>query len=252
MKTLFRTAVLTLALAAPLAAQDKPFNWRKAVPAGKTLEIRGVIGDIVATAATGNEVEVVATKRARRSDPSSVEIKVVEHEDGVTICAIYDDSNDCEPGHSRSSNRENDTHVDFEVRVPRGVRFKANTVMGDIRVSGLDARVSAGSVSGDVRIATSDIANASTVSGSVEVSMGRTDWEGTLSFSTVSGDIDVQFGADLNAEVSYNTVSGNLDSEWPIAMSRGGARSLRGTVGKGGRKLTLTTVSGDVDLRRAN
>ena len=82
--------------------------------------------------------------------------------------------------------------------------------------------------------------------------MGRTDWEGTLSFSTVSGDIDVQFGADLNAEVSYTTVSGNLDSEWPIAMSRGGARSLRGTVGNGGRKLTLTTVSGDVDLRRAN
>lgn len=251
MNTLFRTVILTVALAAPLSAQDNPFNYRKTIPAGQTLQIRGVIGDIVATAAAGAEVQVVATKRARRSDESSVEIKVVEYNGGVVICAIYDGSDDCDPDHSRSNNRDNDTRVDFEVRVPRGVRFKANTVMGDVRITGLDSRVSAGSVTGDVRIATSDIANASTVSGSIEVTMGRTDWEGTLSFSTVSGDIDVAFGADLNADVSYSSVSGSLDSEWPVSMSSGGARHLRGRVGSGGRKLSLSTVSGDVDLRRA-
>ena len=85
-------ALLLAALtASPAMAQDDTFSWRKVIPAGKAIEIKGVIGDITATPASGNEVEVVARKSARRSDPSSVEIKVVEHADGVTICAVYDD-----------------------------------------------------------------------------------------------------------------------------------------------------------------
>src|SRR3989442_11593880 len=39
--------------------------------------------------AAGSQAEVSAAKHARRSDPASVEIKVVESEDGVTICAVY-------------------------------------------------------------------------------------------------------------------------------------------------------------------
>jgi hypothetical protein len=31
----------------------------------------------------------VATKHGRRSDPAEVEIEVVEHAGGVTICAVY-------------------------------------------------------------------------------------------------------------------------------------------------------------------
>jgi hypothetical protein len=252
MKTLRRTMALFAVLTTPAFAQDNAFNWRKQVAAGKTVEVRGVIGDIVATAANGSEVQIVARKSARRSDPASVRIEVVEHADGVTVCAIYEPGDDCHPHDHGQSSRDNDTRVDFEVRVPRGVKLKARSVTGDIRATGLDARVNASSVSGDVRVSTSDIASASTVSGSVEVQMGRTDWTGTLAFSSVSGDIDVAFGSDLNAEISYNTVSGSIDSDWPISMSRGGSRNLRGTVGSGGRRLTLSTVSGDVDLRRSN
>ena len=34
---------------------------------------------------SGNEIEVTATARARRSDPSEVRVEVVEHAEGVTI-----------------------------------------------------------------------------------------------------------------------------------------------------------------------
>jgi len=50
--------------------------------------IKGVSGDIRAVASSG-DVEVTAAKHARRSDPDDVKIEVVEHEDGVTICAVY-------------------------------------------------------------------------------------------------------------------------------------------------------------------
>ena len=57
-------------LGGPVAAED--FQWHGRVAAGKTVEIKGVNGAIDATAADGDEVEVTATKRGRRSDPGSV------------------------------------------------------------------------------------------------------------------------------------------------------------------------------------
>jgi hypothetical protein len=45
------------------------FSWHKAMAAGKTLEIKGVNGEIRATLASGNEASVTATKTSRRSDP---------------------------------------------------------------------------------------------------------------------------------------------------------------------------------------
>jgi DUF4097 and DUF4098 domain-containing protein YvlB len=81
--------------------------------------------------------------------------------------------------------------------------------------------------------------------------MGRSDWSGKLGFSTVSGDIDVEFGGDLNADVEMSTVSGDLDSDWPLSVSTSGRRNIRGRIGSGGRELVFSTVSGSVEVRRA-
>src|SRR2546430_4742951 len=89
-----------LPFARPAAAQGE-FHWKGPVAAGKTIEIKGVNGDIDAVAGSG-EVEVTAVKHAHRSDPDEVKIQVVQHEDGVTICAVYpsdgDRENTCETG----------------------------------------------------------------------------------------------------------------------------------------------------------
>src|SRR5215813_12617540 len=71
------------------SARGSDFNWHKALAAGKTIEIVGVNGSIDASGTSAGEVEVSATKRGRKSDPESVRIDVVEHADGVTICAVY-------------------------------------------------------------------------------------------------------------------------------------------------------------------
>jgi len=51
--------------------------------------VKGVNGDVRAVLATGGEAVVNARKHSRRSDPDEVEIKVVESDDGITICAVY-------------------------------------------------------------------------------------------------------------------------------------------------------------------
>src|SRR5437762_13804346 len=81
-------SVLLAAGVRPVAAQGE-FHWSGRLASGKRLEIKGVNGDIHAAGVTTGDVDVTARKHARRSDPESVEIKVVTTNDAVTICAVY-------------------------------------------------------------------------------------------------------------------------------------------------------------------
>src|SRR5262249_34424311 len=113
------------------------FRWQGQIAAGKTLEIKGVNGNVRAEAGSNGQAEVTAIKRGRRSDPKSVEIRVIEHGSGVTICAVYPGDtghpNECRPGEGgRMNTKNNDVSVDFSVHVPSGVRFIGRTVNGQI------------------------------------------------------------------------------------------------------------------------
>jgi hypothetical protein len=243
-------------VATPAIAQDT-WTWRKAIPSGRMIEIKGINGDISATAASGNEVEVVATKSAKRSDPDDVKIEVVEHGDGVTICAVYPaprnkPDNECRPGNQgRMSSQNNDTDVDWEVRVPRGLEFAGRTVNGTVRGSGLTAAATAHTVNGSVRLATTGIARAGTVNGSINVSMGQANWSEALEFATVNGSIVLALPAALDADVEASTVNGSFHSDWPLTVQgRFGPKRVNGKIGNGGRELELSTVNGNIELRK--
>jgi DUF4097 and DUF4098 domain-containing protein YvlB len=261
----FLSALFVWAVPSELVAQDDRFEWNGTVAAGDVIEVKGISGDIRAVRASGNRVEVVATKRGRSRNFDQVEIEVVEGSDGVTICAMYPQresrrrsssgSYECEPGGWHNVKIDDvDVDVDFEVRVPAGVEFTGRTISGDVEVDGLDAFVMARTVSGNIFVATADMADASTVSGSIDVAMGRANWSGDLEFHTVSGDITITFPEGLEADIEFESVSGFVDSDFPITLTSRSNRwiggHLRGTIGDGGRSLSLKTVSGDVELRR--
>lgn len=235
------------------------FTWRKRMAAGQTLEIKGVNGEIRAVLATGDEAEVTATRRGRRSDPDKVEIKVVEHRDGVTICAVYPtpersrQENECAPGDEGHMNTENnDVEVTFVVKVPRGVHYAAHTVNGEIRAAGLKSNVEAETVNGGVRVSTEGRVLASTVNGSIDASMGNADWGEDVSFTTVNGGITLDLPAEVNAELRASTVNGDIVSDFPVTVrGRFGPRRVTGTLGRGGHELELETVNGSITLRKA-
>ena len=249
---------MALIISTPAVAQDT-WSWNKVVPAGRTIEIKGINGDIIATAASGSEVQVVAKKTARKSDVESVTFRVVEHGQGVTICAMYPTprgkrENECLPGgDGRMNTQNNDVQADFEVRVPRGVLLVARTVNGAVRATGLTADAEAYTVNGGVDVETTGLARASTVNGSIDVRMGRSNWSGDLEFSTVNGSVDVTMPGDIDAEVSASMVNGSFSSDWPLTVrGKWGPKRVSGTIGSGGRALDLSTVNGNIDLRRSN
>ena len=95
------------------------FQWKGTVERNGAVEIKGVNGDVTAEPPPGAEVEVTAERRGRRNNPEDVQIEVVQHGDGVTICAVYPSRdasrpNECKPGHDGRMNvQNNDVSVTF-------------------------------------------------------------------------------------------------------------------------------------------
>ena len=245
-----------LPFARPAAAQGE-FHWKGQVAAGKTIEIKGVNGDVSAVAGSG-DVEVTAVKHAHRSDPDEVKIEVVPHEGGVTICAVYPSysrrQNTCEPDEGGHMNtQDNDVVVDFTVRVPAGVRFVGRTVNGAVDAANLGGDVEANTVNGSIHVSTSGYAQASTVNGSITASLGRAGWSDVLEFHTVNGAITLDLPANVSTEVRASTVNGDIETDFPLMVTgRLGPRRVTGTIGSGGRRLALETVNGSIRLRKAS
>ena len=57
--------------------------------------------------------------------------------------------------------------------------------------------------------------------------------------------------AALNVDLSMTTVSGGINSDYALTLGNGrvNRRNIEARIGSGGRRLDLTTVSGDVKLR---
>ena len=259
--------IAALVIALPLASAPagataqaqggNTFEWKGTVLQGNSLEIKGVNGDVRAEVASGGQAEVVATKSSRRSDIASVRVEVVEHGGGVTICAVYPDTdnrpNECVPGDGGRMNvRDNDVKVSFVVRVPPGVKFVGKTVNGDVTTASLTGPVSLRTVNGSVEFSTSGSGDASTVNGEIKGAIGSAMWDGRLEFSTVNGGISLELPQDLQTDVRARTVNGSINTDFPVtAMGRIDRRSLNGTIGGGGnRSLELETVNGSISLKR--
>ncbi len=254
------TAVAALCLFAACSSDSTgpgevdTFEWTGAVEAGDVVEIKGVSGSIVATPSPDDEVRLFATKRGDDDDPDSVIIDVVEHDGGVTICAVYPDvsgqpANECLPGQGGFlSNGDNDVVVTFEVEVPDLAGFVGVTVAGSITATGLAGDVQAITVAGNVELQTDGQAQAVTVDGHVDADIGRSMWNRDLGFITVNGDVTVRIPSDTDAVVTGATVNGSVSSDFALTIS-GDGRLMQGTLGEGGRLLTLTTVNGNVALR---
>ena len=256
-------AAIVLALApAVLGAQtrqsERAFTLNERIPAGQWLRVRNVIGEVNVRPASGDRVEIVATKHWRRGDPSVVRIESRKSSDGsIIVCAFWNANATCDENGYRSrgegrGHRNNDVAVDFEVRLPKGVHVGAWSVNGEVSVEGATGEVNAGSVNGSVDATSSGgPVQASSVNGTVHARMGRVGNTEDLNFSSVNGNVIAEFEQDIDAQIELSTVNGRFQTDWPVTITgRVDPRHLRATIGKGGRRIRLSTVNGNVELRK--
>lgn len=251
-----RSALLTvLTLAAlPLAAQETRFT--KTLTPGARLALENINGPIIITQGSGRTAEIVVTKTVRKGDGSIVKA-IMEEVDGVVrVCTIYtnrDPNRTTCKGQNSITRQDGDHQVEmrYEVRIPSDIVLDAQSVNGGITATGLESDVSLQTVNGQIAFSGSTARHLSTVNGGVRATFSRPTWKGTLDVSAVNGGVELTLPASFDAEVSGQTVSGGIDSDFPITMQgKWGPKSFHGTIGSGGRKLSIETVNGGITLRK--
>jgi DUF4097 and DUF4098 domain-containing protein YvlB len=179
---------------------------------------------------------------------------MVEHDEGITLCAVYPDvpgwgANECLPGLAGNMHVENnDVEVAFIVSLPTGVQFVARNIAGDIEATDVKGNVFGHSIAGDIDISTSGLAAATTMSGSITASLGVPNWDRDLAFTTMAGNVRVTVPANTNADVWAASTHGRVTSDFRLTELSAGR--MRGTLGHGGRRLTLSAIDGDITLVR--
>jgi Toastrack DUF4097 len=232
---------------------DRDFHWSGSLREGQMIEIKGVNGNVVARPSQGDRVEVSATKTSKRSDLSSVTVQVLQHGDGITVCAMYRSAeNECAPGDGgRVGSRNNDVQVNFEIGVPKGVRFAGRTVNGSVKATDLEGDVIAHTVNGSITVSTTGTAEANTVNGSIDASVGQHALLRPLDFQTVNGRITLRLPEGIDAEISGSTSNGSISSDFPITIKgQFGPKRMTGTLGQGGERINLQSVNGTIRIER--
>jgi hypothetical protein len=237
------------------------FHWTGQLGAGRWLVVKNLNGSIRVEPATGDKAEVLGEKHWRRGDPDDVQFKVVKfgrNDENILICALWGDDDDCDAegrggrGHGRGHHNSGDVSVEFTVKLPAGVKVDVSTVNGGVEVDGARAEVAAHTVNGTVETTTSvGPVNAGTVNGDVDVRIDRLTGDDDLEFNTVNGSVTVTLPADFNGEVNMTTVNGRFRTDFPVTANGViDPRHLRATIGKGGRRLSVHTVNGSLELRK--
>jgi DUF4097 and DUF4098 domain-containing protein YvlB len=262
MHTRFGTWALAIVLAAPVAArasgpgdheqdgkrgdqptadapvQVKTFN----VGAAGSLKLSNVAGDVRVTGGGGTEIRIEAKVRGRgktdaeaRAQFDSVKVDMRQNGNRVDVETTHQN-------HSRA-------WVDYTVVVPNGTSVDLRSVSGDVQVSEIGGSARAETVSGDVTATgLAQVAALRSVSGDVRATGLSSD--GTVSFNSVSGDVNI---TKLKAKsATFETVSGDArvdgcDCGGVQSSSVSGDVGYTGTLAKGGRYV-FNSHSGDVVL----
>lgn len=164
--------------------------------------------------------------------------------------------------------------IDLNITVPVHSSLSLHTVNdGDISVTNVDGELDVNDVNGAVTLTgVSGTAVAHALNGKVLVTFNRINPTKPMSFSSLNGDIDVTFPADLKANLVISSDRGEVYSDFDVALAPralqqtpaaedtradGGRyrvkidKTVRGTINGGGQEIQFHNFNGNVYIRKA-
>ncbi len=249
--TFYRIAALSLLSASVASAQNivgrdgRVFTTSERISSGDDVRIYSSNGRITITQASGTSMEFRAEKDGGSAD--DIGFVVLRGSNGITICAIYDEDDECTSSgirrerSNRSSrwNRWNDrARPIITASVPRDVRLFASSGNGDVSVDVAAREATVTSGNGRVHVAQ--------VNGEVNASSGN----GHVTVENVQGPVSASSG---NGDVIVGTVMGPVkattgNGSVRASMTRLGAGDMVFTSGNGSINLEVPSdFSADLD-----
>jgi DUF4097 and DUF4098 domain-containing protein YvlB len=208
------------------------------IGANGRLTLSNIAGEIVLSAASGDEVTLEAVKRTggARSELASVVIDIDERPGRVDI-------------RTRHTGRGDRASVDYTVSVPRGAAVDVSSISGNVRATNLQGPLRAQSISGTVVVSgSSNVEIAKSISGDVELSGSMPD--ARLTASTVSGTVrarDVRARGLTLSAISGDVEVTNVEAERLEGKSVSGDFVFAGAIARNAR-YEFSTHSGNVRL----
>ena len=234
---------------------EEAYRWAGTVKASQWVWIRNTNGPVEIEPSENESLMVFVDKSARHSDPDDVEIRVIEHDGTVTLCAMWQAAvMECGAAgeYKMRDQKKSDVAVRFRIQLPRGVKINASTINGPLEVEGAESAVALSTVNGSITATSLGPVQASTVNGSIHANMSQIEGDDPVELKTVNGSIEAELPPGLNAELDASTVSGKISTELPLQLTgRVSPRNVKARIGTGGRRLALSTVNGSIEITTA-
>ncbi len=234
--------------------------------------VRGTLGrraeglDFSGTSArTHIEVETHGSPHGIRSDleisvPAGSRVKVEGFDATITVTgvtgSVYAETVNGSITQSGAAKEVELQSVNGSIEVAKaGGRIRAESVNGAVTVREVSGEVEASTVNGELTVtgSTFERAHLEAVSGSIrfEGDLGK---RAILEAETVSGSVELVLPGSVGADFEISTFSGDITNELGPAAPKKGRHSpekeLSFTVGSGGAKVTVQTLSGGIHLRK--
>lgn len=134
-------------------------------------------------------------------------------------------------------------------------RVRAETVNGGVTIRGASGDVEASTVNGTLVVegGSFERAQLETVNGGIRF-QGDLDAKATLDIESVGGSVELVLPAKVSADFTLSTFSGDIVNDLGPAAHRTSRwtseKELSFSTGSGAAKVTVTTLSGDIRLRK--
>lgn len=222
------------------------------IPDSKDITIHSASADISATdvacnldvKSSSSDLTMENTTGTVQTDVSSGDVSIMGHRGPISIKGISSDI------------KIDDAEGDVDCYTSSG-DGDFNKIKGNLKVSSTSGDNNIIDINGDLDVrATSGDVEVESVTGSVSVeavsgdiilkSLAATD--GAFDIKTVSGDAQIEISPDFKGDVQVATASGSINSSLALDSKTSTDTELRGHVGQGNGKLSVSTVSGDITI----
>ncbi|HYY56604.1 MAG TPA: DUF4097 family beta strand repeat-containing protein [Pyrinomonadaceae bacterium] len=207
---------------------------------GALVSVSTVSGPVDVETSGGNSAEVYIVRSAETQRELDCYRTVVE-QTGAGLSISHEQ--DCRTIRARQR---------VQLKLPRDVNLRIETVSGDVHIGAIDGSARLESISGGVWMdqANGDT-NISSVSGQVNLYIARLNERG-LRLNSISGRVLLRIADNINADLRVDSISGHVSSEIPgVTVNKVGDSNYQAQIGSGGARISISSVSGSVTLRRA-
>lgn len=231
---------------------EETAEWRKTYqldPSGR-LEITNVNGKIEVQPSDGNQVEVVALKKAKGPSPEAAKAALqrinISEQASPTQITIETKVERNGGGFFNGGSLQ----VEYRVKVPAAAQVKFTNVNGGIDLTGLKGRIEAETTNGGVHAR--DVAGtvqASTTNGGLDVDIAQMP-EGGVRLECTNGGIKLRLPRDAKATISARITNGGINaSDLPLETSgENNRRRLDGKLNGGGPRIDIEGTNGGITI----